>query len=171
MKGYVQVYTGDGKGKTTAALGCALRAAGAGLRVFVAQFVKSGEYSEMKALRRFDDLISMRQFGTGRFISGAPDEEDIRAARQGWQELKSIIAAGAHDVVVLDELNIAVFYNLISPDELIEVIDSRPVHVELIITGRHAHEKILARADLVTDMREVKHYYAAGIQARDGIEK
>jgi len=171
MKGYVQVYTGDGKGKTTAALGLALRAAGAGLRVFVAQFVKSGEYSEMKALGRFDDLITMRQFGTGRFISGAPEEEDIRAARQGWQEMKSIIAAGAHDVVVLDELNIAIFYNLISPDELIELIDSRPVQVELVITGRHAHEKVLARADLVTDMREVKHYYAAGVQARDGIEK
>ena len=171
MNGYVQVYTGNGKGKTTAALGLALRAAGAGLRVFVAQFAKSGEYSEIKALRRFDDLITVRQFGTGRFISCAPAEEDIRAARQGWQELKNIIAAGAYDVVVLDELNMAIFYKLISPDELIEVIESRPVHVELIITGRNAHEKILARADLVTEMREVKHYYTAGVQARDGIEK
>jgi cob(I)alamin adenosyltransferase len=171
MKGYVQVYTGNGKGKTTAALGLALRAAGAGLRVFVAQFVKSSEYSEIKALRRFDDLITVRQFGTGRFILGAPDEEDLRAARRGWQELKSIIAAGSYDVVVLDELNIAIFYKLILPDELIEVIESRPAHVELIITGRNAHEKILARADLVTEMREVKHYYAAGVQARDGIEK
>lgn len=171
MKGYVQVYTGPGKGKTTAALGLALRAAGAGLRVFVAQFAKSGEYSEMKALRRFDDLITVRQFGAGRFIAGAPEAEDMRAARQGWQELKSIIAAGSHDVVVLDELNIAIFYKLISPDELIDVIESRPVHVELIITGRNAHEKLLARADLVTEMLEVKHYYSAGVQARDGIEK
>ena len=171
MKGYVQVYTGNGKGKTTAALGLALRAAGAGLRVFVAQFVKGNESSEIKALRRFEDLITVRQFGTSRFIVGAPDDEDIRVAQQGWEELKKVIAAGAYDVVVLDELNIAIYYKLISSDELVELIESRPEHLELIITGRHAHEKILARADLVTEMREVKHYYTAGVQAREGIEK
>jgi cob(I)alamin adenosyltransferase len=171
MKGYVQVYTGNGKGKTTAALGLALRAAGAGLRVFVAQFVKSGEYAEIKALRRFEDMIKIRQYGTGRFISGTPDDEDIRAARLGFDEVKKVIACGMYDVVILDEANIAAYYNLIAPGELVELILSRPEHVELIITGRHAHEKVLAHADLVTDMSEVKHYFAAGVPARDGIEK
>jgi len=171
MKGYVQVYTGNGKGKTTAALGLALRAAGSGLRVFVAQFIKSSEYSEIKALRRFEDLITVKQFGTGCFIIGAPGDEDIAAARQGWNEVKKAIAGGLYDVVILDEANIAAYYNLISPDELVELIESKPEHIELIITGRHAHDRVIAHADLVTDMHEVKHYYTAGVQARDGIEK
>ncbi len=171
MKGYVQVYTGNGKGKTTAALGLALRAAGAGLRVFVAQFFKSSEYSEIKALRRFEDLITLKQFGAGCFIIEAPGDADIVAARQGWDEVKKVIAGGIYDVVILDEANIAAYYNLISPDELVELIESKPEHVELIITGRHAHDLVIAHADLVTDMHEVKHYYKAGVQAREGIEK
>jgi cob(I)alamin adenosyltransferase len=171
IKGYVQVYTGNGKGKTTAALGLALRAAGAGLKVFVAQFTKFSECGEIKALRRFEDLITVRQFGTGRFISGSPDDEDVRTARDGLDEVKKIIAGGMYDVVILDEANIATYYNLIAPQEIVELIKSRPQHIELVITGRHAHDMVLAHADLVTDMREVKHYYAAGVPARDGIEK
>jgi len=171
MKGYVQVYTGNGKGKTTAALGLALRAAGAGLRVFIAQFAKGGQYSELKALARFEDFITLRQFGAGCFISGKPMQADIDAARQGLAAVKKAVASGSYDVVILDEANIATFYNLITPDELLAVIEERPPEVELIITGRNAHEKIIARADLVTEMLDVKHYYTAGVQARDGIEQ
>ena len=171
MKGYVQVYTGNGKGKTTAALGLALRAAGAGLSVFIAQFAKGGQYSELKALARFEDFITLRQFGAGCFISGKPVQADIDAARQGLAAVKKAVASGSYDVVILDEANIAAYYNLISPDELVELIESRPEHIELIITGRHAHDRVLAHADLVTDMHEVKHYYTSGVQARDGIEK
>jgi cob(I)alamin adenosyltransferase len=171
MKGYVQVYTGNGKGKTTAAIGLALRAAGAGLRVFIAQFAKGGTYSEIKALRRFEDLITVRQFGAGGFIFGKPSQEDRDAAGLGLAAIRDMIASGSYDVVILDEANIATYYNLITPEELLAVIDGRPTEVELIITGRNAHEKILARADLVTEMREVKHYYSTGVQAREGIER
>jgi len=170
MKGYVQVYTGNGKGKTTAALGLALRAAGAGLRVFIAQFAKGGQYSEIKALSRFEDLITVRQFGAGGFISGQPSQEDRDSAGRGLAAIRASMASGSYDVVILDEANIATWYNLISPEELLSVIDGRPPQVELIITGRNAHEKILARADIVTEMRELKHYFSAGVQAREGIE-
>jgi cob(I)alamin adenosyltransferase len=171
MKGYVQVYTGEGKGKTTAAFGLALRAAGAGLRVFIAQFVKGLDYSELRALKRFDDLIELKQYGRGCFIFGKPAEDDVAAARQGLEELKQIISTGEYNVVILDEANIATHYNLLSADDLMELINMKPEHVELVITGRYAHEKIIDRADLVTEMREVKHYYSKGIEARKGIEK
>jgi len=171
MQGYVQLYTGNGKGKTTAALGLALRAAGAGRSVFIAQFIKGQEYSEIKALKRFGDLIQLQQYGTGCFIYQKPTEEDTAAARRGLMELKGIVASGQHDIVILDEANIAVYYGLFSADELLELIAMKHGRVELIITGRYADEKIVARADLVTEMREIKHYYTKGIQARDGIEK
>lgn len=171
MTGYVQVYTGNGKGKTTAAFGLALRAAGAGLRVFIAQFVKGREYSEIKAMRRFDDLIEIRQYGTGCFIIGNPGQEDIQAAQKGLKELKNIISSGDYHLVILDEANIAAHYHLLAPEDLLELIRIRPGHVEVVITGRYADEKIIAAADLVTEMREIKHYYAQGIEARDGIEK
>ncbi len=170
-KGYLQVYTGSGKGKTTAALGLALRAAGAGLRVFVAQFVKGMHYSELDALKRFDDLITIKQYGRDCFIRKEPTEADIAAARAGLEDVKKLLAAGGCDVLVLDEANIATFYKLFSVEELLEVIDARPESVEVIVTGRRADPKLLERADLVTEMREVKHYYEKGVQAREGIEK
>lgn len=171
MKGYVQVYTGNGKGKTTAALGLALRAAGAGLRVFIGQFAKGRPYSEIKSLGRFDDLITLRQYGSGCFIFGEPRQEDRDAAARGLAEIREAVSSGRYDVVILDEANIATFYNLVNIEELLAVIDQRPPHVELILTGRNAHEQILSRADLITEMLEVKHYYAAGVEARDGIEQ
>ncbi len=171
MKGYVQVYTGDGKGKTTAAFGLALRAAGAGLRVFIAQFVKGMDYSELKALKRFDDSITLQQYGTGCFIFGEPKDADVQAACQGYKKLQQIVSSGMYDVVILDEANIAAYYNLISVDDLVELIQTKPENVELIITGRYAHEEIINRADLVTEMREIKHYFHKGVEARTGIEK
>lgn len=170
MKGYVQVYTGDGKGKTTAALGLALRAAGAGLRVFIAQFVKGMRYSELEALARLGDRITLRQYGRTCFIRNRPEPEDVAAARRGLEEVRGIVHGGAVQVVVLDEANIAVHFGLFSADELLEVVTGRPENVEIVITGRNAHPKILEAADLVTEMREVKHYYGQGVEARPGIE-
>lgn len=168
--GYVQVYTGDGKGKTTAAFGLALRAAGAGLKVFIAQFVKQGEYSEVVALHSFSDSIICRQYGRGCFIKGHPEQEDAECASQGFQEVRTVLNEGEFDVVILDELNIATFFGLISMHEVLALIDERPKHVELVITGRRASQEIIDRADLVTDMREVRHYYSKGVLARKGIE-
>jgi cob(I)alamin adenosyltransferase len=169
-RGAVQVYTGDGKGKTTAALGAALRAAGAGMRVFIGQFVKGMHYSELEVLGRLSGLITVKQYGRRCFIEHGPEPEDIAAAQEGLAEMGRIIAAGEYQMVILDEANIATHFGLFTVDELLAVVEARPVHVELIITGRRADPKLLARADLVTEMREVKHYYSQGVEARKGIE-
>ncbi|MBI9077378.1 MAG: cob(I)yrinic acid a,c-diamide adenosyltransferase [Desulfatibacillum sp.] len=170
-KGYVQVYTGNGKGKTTAALGLCLRAAGAGLRVYIAQFIKMGEYSEIKALRRFDDLITVQQYGLGRFIKGKASKEDVETAQNGLKEARAALISGDYDLVVLEEANVAVTCELFTIDELLSVVGLKPDTTELLITGRGAHEKLMEVADLVTEMREIKHYYKHGVQARVGIEK
>jgi len=170
VKGYVHVYTGNGKGKTTAAIGLAIRAAGAGMRVYIAQFVKGMHYSELDALDRYNDRITLKQFGRDCFIKNEPTEEDIRAARQGLDEVKDVLASGDYQMVVLDEANIATRYNLFSADELVELVRSKPESVELVITGRNADPKVIAVADLVTEMKEIKHYYNRGIEARPGIE-
>ncbi len=169
-RGYVQVYTGDGKGKTTAALGLALRAAGAGLRVFIGQFVKGMDYSELHALERLDDLIEVRQYGRSCFIEREPEPEDIEAARAGLAEAREEMLSGAWDVVILDEANIATHFKLFPVEELLAVIAEKPEDVELVITGRRADPRVIAAADLVTEMREVKHYYERGVKARRGIE-
>jgi len=170
MKGYVQVYTGDGKGKTTAALGLSLRAAGAKLKVFIAQFVKGMEYSELEAVKRYDDFITLKQYGRGSFIHGEPTKEDSDAARKGFGELKAAILSGKYSLVIIDEANIAIYYKLFSVEDLISLIDKKPGHVEIVITGRKADPKIIKRADLVTEMKEIKHYYNNGVKARKGIE-
>jgi cob(I)alamin adenosyltransferase len=171
MPGYVHVYTGAGKGKTTAALGLALRAAGAGLRVFIAQFLKGRRCSEHKALERFSDLITVRLCGRGEFIRGEPALEDIEAARQGLREARAALASGHYKVVVLDEASEATHLGLFSAEELIEAVGGKAKGVEVVITGRHASPKLLGVADLVTEMREVKHYFARGVKARRGIEE
>jgi cob(I)alamin adenosyltransferase len=170
MNGYIQVYTGNGKGKTTAALGLALRGAGAGLRVFVGQFLKQGDYSEIKALSRFD-TVTVEQFGMGRFVRGRPSNEEKAAARTGYARLCDILTAGAHDLVIVDEGNVAVTCGLISETELLALMDKKPDTVELVITGRGALPAVMDHADLVTEMKEIKHYYHRGVTARKGIEK
>jgi len=170
MQGLVQVYTGNGKGKTTAALGLALRAAGAGLKVFIAQFVKGMEYSELKAIRERFPEITIRQYGRDCFIINKPTEDDVKLAQNGLTEARKIIQTGNYDIVILDEANIAVYYQLFTIDDLLKIIRMKPQHVEIIITGRKAHPRLIESADLVTDMREIKHYYQAGIKARKGIE-
>jgi cob(I)alamin adenosyltransferase len=170
MIGYIQVYTGNGKGKTTAALGLALRGAGAGLRVFVGQFLKQGDYSEIRALARFD-TVTVEQFGMGRFVRGVPSDEEKAAARKGYARLCDILTAGSHDLVIVDEGNVAVTCRLISEQELLALMDKKPDTVELVITGRGASTEVMTRADLVTEMKEIKHYYHQGVKARTGIEK
>ena len=170
MIGYVQVYTGDGQGKTTAAMGLALRAAGAGLKVYIAQFVKSEKYSEIFALERFPDLITCRQYGSGCWLQGRPSDEDVRLAKSALEEVRRIIAAGGHDVVILDEANIATYFGLLTVDDLTALIDIKPPGVELVFTGRKADQKLIERADLVSEMREVKHYYQQGVLARKGFD-
>jgi cob(I)alamin adenosyltransferase len=169
-KGYIQVYTGNGKGKTTAAFGLALRAAMAGKKVFIGQFVKGMPYSELK-VPEFIKNIEIRQYGADCFIVKAPTEHDIKIARNGLQEMAEILKSGKHDVVIMDEANIALFYKLFSVKELLEAVKGRAEGVEVIITGRYAPQELIDAADLVTEMKEIKHYYTKGVEARTGIEK
>lgn len=170
-RGCVQVYTGNGKGKTTAALGLAMRAAGAGLPVFIGQFIKGMRYSEIKALEeRFSDLIEVCQYGRGCFIRGKPDSKDIAAATAGLEQARQALISGKYRVFILDEANVAAYFGLFPVEHLLQLVEEKPENVELILTGRKADERLLARADLVTEMREVKHYYAVGVAARKGIE-
>lgn len=168
-KGYIQIYTGNGKGKTTAALGLSLRAVCAGKKVFFGQFVKGMEYSELNTSKYLPNF-TLEQFGRNVFIFNKPTEADIEVARKGLERVKEILTSGEYDVVVLDELNIAIYYKLFSVEEVIEVLDNRNEKIEVIITGRYANEKLIDKADLVTEMKEIKHYYAKGVPARKGIE-
>jgi len=170
-RGYTQVYTGNGKGKTTAAIGLAIRAAGAGLKVFIAQFIKMGEYSEIKALRRFSDLITVEQFGLGRFTNGKPSPEDIAAAQKGLEKVKSLMRSNAYKIIILEEANVAAKLGLITVQDLLELMFEKPYDTELVITGRGASARIIEKADLVTEMKPVKHYFQKGVPARVGIEK
>jgi cob(I)alamin adenosyltransferase len=170
MQGYVQVYTGDGKGKTTAALGLALRAAGAGLKVYFGQFIKSRTYSEVIALERWSDLITLEQFGRGCFIRGEPSREDIDVAKRALEAITAALTSGKYDLVVADEANVAFKCRLVSEEALLDLIDARPPDVELVLTGRGAPQAVMDRADLVTEMKPIKHYYTQGVLARKGIE-
>ncbi len=170
-KGYVQVYTGNGKGKTTAALGLAVRAAGAGFSVFIAQFIKSRRTSEHLALDRFKDSITVRQYGRGFLMGKKPAAADIRVAQKGYEEVKEALQGRNYNVVIMDEANVAVHYGLLKVDELLALMKEKPKDVELVITGRYADKKVMDAADLVTEMKEIRHYWNTGTQARRGIEK
>jgi cob(I)alamin adenosyltransferase len=170
MKGYIHVYTGNGKGKTTAVLGLALRAVGAGKKVYFAQFVKGKIYSEIDAINRYIPEITVKQYGRGCFIVDEPTSEDIQAAKEGLEEVGAVIRSGKYDVVVLDEATIALHYKLFSVEELIAVLQEKREETEIAITGRYAPEELIEIADLVTEMKEIKHYYTKGISARKGIE-
>jgi cob(I)alamin adenosyltransferase len=167
----VQVYTGDGKGKTTAALGLALRAAGHGFRVHIVQFMKGwSDYGELEALGHLPN-ITLVQFGRTEFVDPEdPDPEDRRLAQEAWQHSLDALQQGRYDVVVLDEINVALNYGLVSLEQVLVLLDARPSQVELILTGRRAHPQIIERADLVTEMRAIKHPYDAGVAGRKGVE-
>ncbi|EOD01556.1 Cob(I)alamin adenosyltransferase [Caldisalinibacter kiritimatiensis] len=169
-KGYIHVYTGNGKGKTTAALGLSVRAVCAGKKVYFAQFVKGMKYSEIEAMNYLPSF-EIHQFGRNCFIYNDPTQEDIDAAQNGLKTCQKILKEGQYDIVVLDEINIAMYYNLFEIEEVLDMIRNRAEHVEVIITGRYAPDEIIEEADLVTEMKEIKHYYQHGVLAREGIEK
>ena len=165
----IQLYTGNGKGKTTAAIGMAIRAAGAGNKVFFAQFVKGRPYSELNVLKNIPSIV-VKQYGLECFIIKDPTERDIQAAREGLQEVKSVIQSGSYGLIILDEACIALYYNLFTLEEFLDVVCLLKPQNELIITGRYAPGELISQADLVTEMKEIKHYYAKGTEARQGIE-
>lgn len=169
--GLIQVFTGDGKGKTTAALGEALRACGHGFKVLVVQFMKGDiKYGEFSIAPRVPNL-EIRQFGLPTFVKkGEPSKEDLRLAREGFAFAKKAIQNASYDMVILDELNVAIDYGLIPLDEVLQLLRERTEGVEIIITGRYAPKEIIEIADLVSSVQEVKHPYQKGIVARKGVE-
>lgn len=171
MTGYIHIYTGNGKGKTTSAIGLAVRAIGAGNRVFIGQFLKSGKYSEMNALKQFPQQIQVEHYGLGKFVKGNPSGEDKKAGLEGYEKIRQILETGDHDLVIIDEGNVAVKYGLIKEQDLLDLFDRKPDHVEIVVTGRGATQAVIDRADLVVEMKEIKHYYKQGVKARVGIEK
>lgn len=172
-QGLVIIHTGAGKGKTTAALGTAMRAAGNGMRVLVLQFLKgSWHYGELDAVERFNGDLVIRQMGRGFVkIGGAEtDPEDLRMVEEAWQESVREMQSGQWDLVVLDEINYAIGYGMLDPQAVADALNNRPPMLHVILTGRNAHPLLVELADTVTEMREVKHAYTRGILAQRGIE-
>jgi cob(I)alamin adenosyltransferase len=173
-RGCLQVYTGNGKGKTTAAFGLALRAAGRGMRTFIGQLMKGSEYGELAGAAALGDLITVEQLGSAECIPlrDDPAPKDVELARRGLARCREALLSGDYRIVIVDEGCVAVRFKLISEDDLLSLVDDRPGDVELVITGRYAPRSLLERADLVTEMRDVKHYYdTENLPARDGIER
>jgi cob(I)alamin adenosyltransferase len=173
-QGMIQVYTGDGKGKTTAALGLACRAVGHGFKVIMIQFLKGNmEYGEIATAKKLAPYLTIKQMGRGCLLkkSNNPEPEDIRAAQDGVALAHEVLQKGDYDIVILDEITVALDLGLIDTKAVLRLMDERPPHVELVLTGRYAPPEIIERADLVTEMEEIKHYYRQGIEARMGIER
>lgn len=169
-KGYVHVYTGPGKGKTTAALGLGLRANGAGYKVHIVQFMKGRRYNEINAIEKLENF-TISQHGRDEFVSKEnPEKIDIDLAQKGFLHAKNVINSGKYDMVILDEINVAVDYNLISVKDVIELIEKKPKQLELVLTGRNAHPEFIRIADVVTEMLEIKHPYQQGVLAKEGID-
>jgi cob(I)yrinic acid a,c-diamide adenosyltransferase (EC 2.5.1.17) len=173
FKGYIQVYTGDGKGKTTAALGLALRAAGHNFRTYIGQFLKGQHYGELDSIKKLAPLITLEQFGRKKFIKVTEnfEEEDYKLAEQGLRKCLKAMLSGEYKIVILDEINVAMYFGLIKEEAVQKFLDQKPEDVEVVLTGRYAPVSIMERADLVTEMVNRKHYYDKGVQARKGIEK
>jgi cob(I)alamin adenosyltransferase len=170
-KGYVHLYTGDGKGKSTAAFGLALRAAMFGKKVYIGQFIKDMEYNETK-IKDIVDNIVVEQLGRGCFIFEAPEEEDKSAAMDGLKKCSDILKSGDYDMVILDEITIALYFKLFDVKDVVEAVKNRDEKVEVVMTGRYAPKELYDIADLITEMKEIKHYYnTEGLLARDGIER
>lgn len=172
MKAYVQIYTGNGKGKTTAALGLIVRALGNDWKVLLCQFMKGQNYGELKSLAQFPKL-RIERFGTGNFIRSVENVQEIdrKLAREGYEFAKKAVLSGEYSLVVLDEIFVARRFGLIETEEILFLMEKKAEHVELILTGRHAPEEIIEVADLVTEMKEIKHYFKQGVHARVGIER
>ncbi|MCD6120928.1 MAG: cob(I)yrinic acid a,c-diamide adenosyltransferase [Spirochaetales bacterium] len=170
-RGYVEVYTGDGKGKTTAAFGVAVRMLGAGYRVYIGQFLKKGLYSEIKGFTKWGNAVHIEQFGSGEFIIKDVEINDQKLAEKGLKQCRDAVLSGKYGLVVLDEINVAVSMNILPLNEVLKIIKDKPETVEIILTGRNAPKEIISSADLVTEMVSLKHYYDNGVKARIGIEE
>jgi len=171
-QGFVQIYTGNGKGKSTAALGQAVRAAGFGLKTYIAQFMKEYPYNELNSLKQLSEWITIEQFGGDEFVykKELPGEEELAKAKKGLQTAREKMLSGEYDIIILDEAIVATYFKLIETKDIVEFIKIKPENVELILTGRYCPEELIELADLVTEMKEVKHYYQKGITSRRGIE-
>jgi len=170
-QGCIQVYTGNGKGKTTASLGLALRAVGRGLNVCVFQFIKGGgRYGEHLAAEKLAPLLTIIQTGRPGWVNTKDISEDRRIAQEAFVRAKELLASGEYDLFVCDEINGAVGFGLIDVEQVLDLISRKPEKTELVLTGRNAHQLVIEAADLVTEMKEIKHYYKAGVPARSGIE-
>jgi cob(I)alamin adenosyltransferase len=170
-KGLLMIHTGNGKGKTTAALGLAFRALGHDLPVCVIQFIKgSWKYGELKSAERFKDLLEMHVVGEGFTWESKDLDKDRQAALQGWELAKSLIVRARHYLIILDEFTYAINYGMVNEEDALETLRTRPEGLHVLVTGRDAPERLLEMADLVTEMREIKHPYNVGIKAQKGIE-
>jgi cob(I)alamin adenosyltransferase len=170
-EGYVQLYTGDGKGKTTAALGLALRASGRGLHTYIGQFMKGQRYGEIEALRDHP-TITLEQYGNPRCIRREEVTADhVAQAQEGLKRAREAMLSGDYDLIVLDEVNVSIWFGVLETEDVLALLDEKPERVEVVLTGRRAPQALIDRADLVTEMREVKHYYQQGVTARIGIER
>jgi cob(I)alamin adenosyltransferase len=171
-KGYIQVYTGNGKGKTTAAIGQAVRAAGAGLKTIIIQFMKEYPYSEIVSLNELSKWITVEQYGKDDFVykGKMPGEEDLAVALRALKRAEDIMLCNEYDIIILDEIIVAIYFKLFPISDVIDLINKKPDNVELILTGRYCPEEIIEKADLVTEMKEIKHYYTKNVLSRKGIE-
>jgi len=171
-QGYIQVYTGNGKGKSTAAIGLAVRAAGAGLTSYIIQFMKEYPYSELNTLKKLDQWITIEQVGNDSFVykKELPSDREIQKARNALKKVEDLMVNKSFDLIILDEVLVTVYFKLLTTEEIVSVIHKKPAELELILTGRYCPEEIIELADLVTEMKEVKHYYTKGILSRKGIE-
>jgi cob(I)alamin adenosyltransferase len=170
-KKYVQLYTGNGKGKTTAAIGLAIRAAGHGMKTYIGQFMKGLLYGELMELKNHP-LITIEQYGDTKCIRKEDvTQNHIDQARLGLKKVSDAVFSGQYDILVMDEINVTVWFGLLAAGEVIDVLNQRPDNLEVILTGRNASEELINAADLVTEMKEIKHYYTQGVLARDGIER
>ena len=171
-KGYTQLYTGDGKGKTTASLGLALRATGSGLKTMIIQFMKGQHYSELDAVKKLNGLITIEQYGSKKFCR--PDDENFQEhydlARKGLKRAYEVMEDEETSIVILDEIVTSLVFELVTIDEIKDLISKKPQDKELILTGRGAPQELIDVCDLVTEMKEIKHYYKQGVDARIGIE-
>jgi len=171
-QGFIQIYTGNGKGKTTAAIGQAVRAAGFGLKTYIVQFMKEFPYNELNSLKHLSKWITIEQFGGDEFVykKEPPGKEELEKAKKGLSSAKGKMLSGEFDIIVLDEVCVAIYFGLFKTDDILNFIKEKPANVELILTGRYCPAELIEKADLVTEMKEVKHYYEKGITSRRGIE-
>lgn len=171
-KGFVQVYTGNGKGKTTAALGLAFRAMGCGLKTYIGQFMKGQHYSELDAAKKVSEFITIEQYGKNTFtkVRNTPDPEDIKLAIKGMLKAKTAMFSGKYNIIILDEITTAHFFHLVTLNEMLDFVNNKPDGVELVFTGRYAPPELVEVANLVTEMKEIKHYFEDGTKSRKGIE-